>query len=347
MATPVTETHADQVSGEVFAAGRAASRPARLRVEGALLLLMTDEPEGESEIVTLREVTSRIVGVPRQATLADRRRFVTRDDEGMDRLLRQLGRRPSRLHLWERLTLKRLAIFAVLLVAAGILLRAALPVAADLAANLIPTSWERQIGETAYRQSRGLFLDETTLSPERQDAIRAVYDRLLDASDLDYRPDLYLVSSDLIGANALALPGGPVLVTDEMVALAGSDEELAGVLAHEIAHIEERHGLRKALRFGGWLLLANIVFADSGSLISEAGSLAALTAGQAYSRGFEAEADRRAVALLGNAGMEVEPFIAVMTKLGRNCGPSCDSDSLWVAHPPMSERIETLRSLQP
>ncbi len=335
------------MAGEVFAAGRATSRPASLCADGERLLLRTEGEDGGSEVVTLREVTSRIAGVPRQATLTDQRRFVTRDDEGMDRLLRYLGRRPSRLHLWERLTLKRLAIFAVLLVAASVLLRAALPVAADLAANLIPTSWERQIGETAYQQSRGLFLHETTLPAERQDAIRVVYDRLLAASDLDYRPDLYLVSSDLIGANALALPGGPVLATDGMVGLASSDEELAGVLAHEIAHIEARHDLRKALRFGGWVLLANIVFADSGSLISEAGSLAALTAGQAYSRSFEAEADRRAVVVLRKAGMEVEPFIAVMTKLGRHCGPSCDRDSLWAAHPPMSERIETLRSLEP
>ncbi len=94
-------------------------------------------------------------------------------------------------------------------------------------------------------------------------------------------------------------------------------------------------------------MLANLVFADSGALVGEAGSLAALTATQAYSRDFEAEADHRAVKLMQASGLGIEPFITVMTKLGRHCGDACDSEGIWDSHPPMKERIESLEGLKP
>ncbi len=337
-----------EIAGDLFEPGRAASRPARLLYDRrGLTLRPVGQWSGHGETVKLSEVSDRVAGVPRRAALADGRSFVTPDDEGIDRLMRVLGRRSSKLHIWERLTVKRLAIFAVLLVVAGFALRAAVPFAADYAANSVPESWERHIGETAYTQLNRIYLEESNLPTEKQAEINAIYDRLLAESELNYRPDLHMVAASGIGPNALALPGGPILVTDSLVRLADSNEELAGVLAHELAHVEARHGLRKVLRYGGWVMLANVVFADSGSLIGEVGSLAALTATQAYSRDFEAEADLRGAQLMQASGIGIEPFIAIMTKLGRHCGDACETTGLWDSHPAMPDRIDSLRELQP
>ncbi len=95
--------------------------------------------------------------------------------------------------------------------------------------------------ETAYRQFDRFFLEETALPEDRRAEIREVYDSLLAENDLDYRPDLHVVGASIVGPDALALPGGPILVTDSM-------EELAGILAHEIAHVEAKHDLRKTFR---------------------------------------------------------------------------------------------------
>ena len=74
-----------------------------------------------------------------------------------------------------------------------------------------------------------------------------------------------------MGANAVALPAGIIIMTDALVELSENDEELAAVLAHEIGHVRNRHALRA--------LLQNSVVAGSIILVtgdaSSAGSIAA------------------------------------------------------------------------
>ena len=99
--------------------------------------------------------------------------------------------------------------------------------------------------------------------------------------------------------NAFAAPGGHVVVLSGLIDEAKSGDEVAGVLAHEIAHVIHRHPMESLVRAMGLAVLAEALSGDG-----LGGTAAMLLAVTAYSREAEAEADATAVALLeGSRGL--------------------------------------------
>lgn len=99
------------------------------------------------------------------------------------------------------------------------------------------------------------FFAISELSPGRQDEIGKIFTTL--CADFVSAPDCALVfrKGGTLGANAFALPSGLVIVTDELVDFAENDDELAGVLAHELVHVKERHGVRHVIQQTGVFML--------------------------------------------------------------------------------------------
>ena len=100
-----------------------------------------------------------------------------------------------------------------------------------------------------------------------------------------------------------------------MVELAGSDEALAGVLAHESGHIRARHALRHVLQSTGSGLLIAAVTGDITSITSLSATLPTALIDAGYSRDFENEADDAAVAYLFKTGIEPKVYAQTLAKL--------------------------------
>src|SRR5690606_8207508 len=114
--------------------------------------------------------------------------------------------------------------------------------------------------EQALKEVDANFLKPSKLAPERQAELRAGFVRLatLVGPDLQryrgYSPPLTLEFRSGIPANAFALPGGTIVMTDAMVEQARrsgtGDTALLGVLAHEIGHVQHRHTTRMLVEQG-------------------------------------------------------------------------------------------------
>ena len=133
--------------------------------------------------------------------------------------------------------------------------------------------------------------------------------------------------------NAVALPGGQVMLFDGLVQQADSPEELAGVLAHEVGHVRERHVMTALLRqFGLSILLAG---ADSG--------LAAM----GYSRDAEREADDYARARMAQSNISPMGAAGFFERMAESQGDNEDAPAVigWLAsHPSSGERAEAYRA---
>lgn len=134
--------------------------------------------------------------------------------------------------------------------------------------------------------------------------------------------------------NALALPGGTIVVTDTLLRRAGTADAFAGVLAHEIGHVHHRHGLRAVLRDGGLLLTLSLVTGDAGGIVA-AGGRALL--GAAYSRDAEREADAFSVDALAAAGGDPRALGPFLRSLG-DAGEPSGLTSLLSTHPLTADR---------
>lgn len=211
--------------------------------------------------------------------------------------------------------------------------------APEIAAAALPLASEAIIGEAAAAHL--LAGQETVDAGPAVDAVRAITARLVEAveSNPGYTFTVQVVRSDVV--NAAALPGGRIIVFSGLLAEAGSAEEVAAVLAHEICHVLHRDSLRQVIgRLGGVALIGLVLGGgDFGVLAAQAGTLDHL----AYGREQERAADRGGVALLTRAGLEPAMLPAFFERLRRREGGGLPE--FLSTHPDTAQRITELTRL--
>jgi len=201
------------------------------------------------------------------------------------------------------------------------------------AVSHISLEQERQLGELAYAQMRpSLNLQERGQAPA---AVAAIGKRLTAESIHHYQ---FHVAVDP-RINAYALPGGHVVVNTGLIQAADSAGEVAGVLAHEISHVEQRHTLRNLVHSLGWRALLGVALGDFSSGIW--GDLAMRLGSLSYSRELESEADLGGLEILRRAGVAPHGMETFFVKLAarKDGGPT-----LLSSHPAGEERLAALRA---
>ncbi|HKQ96394.1 MAG TPA: M48 family metallopeptidase [Candidatus Polarisedimenticolia bacterium] len=221
---------------------------------------------------------------------------------------------------------------------------------------------ERQLGLQAAAQSRSMY--PVIVSEAKQNHLDSVGQRVLSRwpSPLKgYDYSFTLVESDQ--PNAFATPGGRIFVTSALYGQSEADAELEAVLAHEIAHVEKRHGYRQyrsakraAAFLGATAVLGGIFGARSGSpaVLSDAtqiallfGSLASALILAGYEQEYEEEADAYAAMYFDTAKDTAGKLalVQVLKKLKYSdelLGKMDDSPGMFASHPGIDERIDAV-----
>lgn len=226
-----------------------------------------------------------------------------------------------------------------LLVAAFILfagLRWGVPIVAEVAAKAVPAGLEARLGKESLAVMESVYLTPSTLSVGRQQTLRQQIARHCRQQPCPTY-QLYFRSSPAMGANAFALPGGEVVVTDQLVQLAQHDEEILAVIAHELGHVEHRHGLRLALQSLGAGVLLVAITGDIGSFSDLAAGLPSLLLQKGYSRDMEHEADDFALHWLSATCIPAHRFADVLQRIDREMTGRV---GMLSSHPDSSARIQ-------
>ena len=257
------------------------------------------------------------------------------------------------LSAFDQLGLKTLTILLAIIVILILGYRYALITFSPTIVKLFPYEWEKQIGKATFDSLNRTLLDETELPTQRVNTLKQRAKNILNQANLHSYPSIEFMKSDIIGANALALPGGPIIVTDDLVKLLKDDELVLGVIAHEIAHIQERHSLHQIVEIVGLSSLAWLIFGLDEGVLEEVALVGINLWSLKKSRDFEKDSDLLALEFLENAGLKKESFILAIEKLTEHfCSKSKidKSDCLtgvksgWLAtHPTGAERLKYLR----
>jgi len=207
----------------------------------------------------------------------------------------------------------------------------------DLAVRRIPVEWEVRLGE----QSLPAVLAGTKEVSDG-DAARTVQDlgdRLAAQVESPYTFTWHVAQSSQV--NALALPGGQVVVFTGLIAMAETPEELAGVMAHEIQHVVQRHSLRAMVRGLGFRALLGLVLGGAGDAGSQVAGLVEHLGGLRFSREQEELADRDGLALLQQAGIDGKGMASFFERLAKTTG---ELPALLSTHPASEERARRIRA---
>lgn len=197
-------------------------------------------------------------------------------------------------------------------------------------APLIPEQWERNLGTALV----GDFGDLRCTDAAGNRALAALTERLEPGiTNAKRAAAIRFTAIDVDIYNAAALPGGQIVIFKEMLTDADADA-LAGVVAHEIAHVRRRHVTQALVRELGIGALLRLF---AGGIGANAEQLVALS----YTRANEEEADRDAIATLRRAGIDPRPTARLFAKLSKEAGEgergAFDAEFLQ-SHPVSRER---------
>lgn len=342
--------------GEYFDGQSSTCQQVNLKLEASELIIAGEQLELQLPLADVR-LSDALGNVTRSVYLPDGGKCEIRNPAFATALQKKIGsgRFFSQVHRFE--TSLKLAGFALLLT--GILvwafIRFGIPVLAERMAYAIPPAAEIRMGKEAFEFLDRSVFTETGLPEWRQDEVNELFVQILSGMEQDQRDyRLMFRESDALGANALALPGGTVIVTDGFMELVDQDEELIAVLAHEIGHIRHRHALRKIIQDSTAGLLIATLTGDIVSASSLAAALPTMLIDAKFSRDMEREADDVAAEYMQQQGIPLRHFANILLELQASARGDQDEEGedfqalqYLSTHPATRERVSRLENYRP
>jgi predicted Zn-dependent protease len=202
----------------------------------------------------------------------------------------------------------------------------------------VSSDTEKKLGELFWESLKKY---ETVIKDkEVVNSVDSIVNRICKGSEIERKSvQVHILKSTDV--NAFALPGGHLVVLSGLINDAESPEALAGVLAHEIAHIERKHVSKKLVKELGITALAGIAAGGAGGEVVK--QAVKTLSSSAFDRKMEKEADLKAVDYMVNAQIDPMPFSALMDQFAEDQSELLTDLSWLSTHPDSKERAVYIR----
>lgn len=220
-----------------------------------------------------------------------------------------------------------------------------IPAMASLIAPFVPVTWEMELGRPVLD---ALAPEETRCTDEARIAPVTGIVRRLEETIPDRLHDFRVIVVNKSVMNAFAVPGGTIVIFQGLLDRTRTPEELAGVVAHEMQHVAQRHVMKLFLEHASSGVIISAV-TGNGSDALAFGIESARTLGLLrYSREYEAEADTAGLQMLEKAGIDPRGMIALYKTMNEEGSGALPAGLNYLStHPDMLSRIDRLREQLP
>jgi Zn-dependent protease with chaperone function len=326
--------------------GRSARQhPVTLELQGAQLLV-SGASFSRTEHVDHLQIPAALGNTPRLILFADGARCEVADHAAFEIFFRDTAVAPTWVARLEARWSHALIALAITL---GVIMASyiwALPWAAKVVANRVPQQTMAFMDEQFLKAFDQQLLHVSKLSEARKQALVSHLHAWHPLPGTQLPARILFRSSPEIGPNAFALPGGTVVILDELINLADNDDEILGVLAHEMGHVNARHVLRQMLQASVVGVAMTWYVGDISHMLAAMPTALLQTH---YSRDFERDADAFAMRMMLANGVPPSRLADMLEKLEKTHGadPAHHQGTAMdylSSHPNTAERMQTLRN---
>jgi Zn-dependent protease with chaperone function len=329
-----------QLSGRYFDGRSSAAVAAQLELLADGMLRLSAGAVTRSVALADVQVSDRIGNMQRRIHFADGASCELADNDAIDAWIAGAGKRPG-LHdvYWlERHWPVALGSLASLAALSWLFLVYGVPLLARAVLREVPVSFDQTLGRGTLSALDDLYVKPTGLSGARQRELRAIFASVVNEQPEPQRFRLELRRGARLGPNALALPDGVIVLTDELAELSQNPDELRAVFAHEVGHVIRRHGMLTVLQSSGVAALMYALFADVASTSHLLAGAPAMLATARYSRALETEADDVAFSYLKRHNIPAHVMRDLLKRVEKKLGKSAADMGYLATHPATSER---------
>lgn len=207
----------------------------------------------------------------------------------------------------------------------------------------VPAKWDTEFGAVVIKQlgAKKIFLDDSN-AVARLTALATPLLQVLPPSPNGYQ--FHIVEEE--DPNAFALPGGHVVVNSGLLQMTERPEEVLAVIAHEVAHVTERHLYRKQISTAGPLMVCRIFLSGRVGALGALGGGTALVVGAGFSQEYETEADDIGWKYLVAANIDPRGMADTFRKMKAQPGaqPADFMPAAFSSHPALDKRIRRLEA---
>lgn len=331
----MTTVHAHYYNGEN-------STPIETQLRWENEQLVVELSNGDKHLYALAELrfSQRLGNTHRHIYLPGGAQCSTRDNDFVDTLSKLKGGNHlgSLVHTLE--SHWRLVVVFVFILVAGswALVQFGIPYLATRVAYALPTEADVALGRNSLDAMDRVLFTPSKLDSKTQQRLQTRFLQMVRHLDDKHPFRLEFRDGGMIGPNALALPSGIIVMTDQMVQLAQDDDELVAVLAHEFGHIVHRHATRTVLQNSAVALLFATLTGDIVSISSLSATLPTILTQAKYSREFESEADHFAIRYMHQQHIDPRHMANLFARLLKQAGAD-DGPSFLQSHPALKDRI--------
>lgn len=335
-----------QVEGQLYTAGKSASLDVLVSFNARQIVVEardSREPLHHMPLDGLK-ISDRLGNVPRDIIFPNKDKLTL---PGNDEVDRNLAHHNTKMAVSGLEKSKLMALLSLLLVPLSLwaMFKYLIPWLAIGFADYVPEAYSA----TASRHTLQA-LDQTLLSPSEltaQTRQRYLDDWQQTMAKLDLQSRQYRIlfrQSEVMQANAFALPDGTIVITDAMVELVAEHPDLLlAILLHEIGHVEHRHSMRLIAQSLASSVAISYFFGDLSGMIELFGGASATILQNRFSQQLEWQADNYALAQLDALALPRDTFARAMEKLQALSGKESKLSVLMSSHPLMEARINNAR----
>ena len=213
----------------------------------------------------------------------------------------------------------------------------AVPFIAEKSVVLIPETFDKKIGDS--------FMNEFVLNNEQDTSKTLLLNEFAEELNLNNHQELHFTVINSSIVNAFALPNGEIVVYTGILEKMDNYTELAGLIGHEVSHVNNRHSVKMLCRNLAGYVFISALFSDVNGIVTVIAENAHNLNTLSYSRAFESEADEQAVYLMMQNRIDPQGIVSLFEILEKQSEHNSQFLEFVQTHPLTSHRIEKIQKM--